>query len=65
MFLVDVSPSMGKTREIEVPATEEGGEPTYVEMTHLEYVLQFVKLKMQEMVAGHSFSMRLRLDIEQ
>lgn len=50
MFLVDVSPSMGKTREVEVPATEEGEEPAIVEMTNLEWALRFVKLKIQEMV---------------
>lgn len=49
MFLVDVSPSMGKMREVEVPATEESG-PTTVEMTNLEWSLQFVMLKIQEMV---------------
>ena len=49
MFLVDVSPSMGKTREVEVPSGP-NGETTILEMTNLEYGLQFAKLKVQEMV---------------
>lgn len=48
MFLVDVSPSMGNTREVEVP--QPNGEVHLVEMTNLEWALQFVKLKVQEMV---------------
>lgn len=54
MFLVDISPSMGKMREVEVPSTEEEGEPTVIEMTNLEWSLQFVKLKIQEMVRVHT-----------
>ncbi|EMD41347.1 hypothetical protein CERSUDRAFT_146244 [Gelatoporia subvermispora B] len=49
MFLVDVSPSMGKIREVEVPDGA-NGESMTVEMTNLEYALQFVKLKVQEMI---------------
>jgi ATP-dependent DNA helicase 2 subunit 2 len=45
MFLVDISPSMGKVRTIGLP-----GEDRSVEMTNLEWALQFVKLKIQEMV---------------
>lgn len=56
MFLVDVSPSMGKMREVEVPLSN--GEVQIVEMTNLEWALQFVKLKVQEMVCmcTHSVS---------
>ncbi|OCH84687.1 ku80-like protein [Obba rivulosa] len=49
MFLVDVSPSMGKLREVEVP-NGPNGETMTIEMTNLEYSLQFVKLKIQEMI---------------
>ena len=48
MFLVDVSPSMGKLREVEMPLPN--GEVQIVEMTNLEWALQYVKLKVQEMV---------------
>lgn len=44
MFVVDVSPSMDATRSIELP---DGGT---VEITHLEWALQFVMLKVEEMV---------------
>jgi len=49
MFLVDTSPSMGKVRTVELPPDPNGEKPT-VEMTNLEWALQFVKLKIQEMV---------------
>lgn len=45
MFLVDTSPSMGSMRTIELP-----GDQGTVETTHLEWALQFVKLKIQENV---------------
>ena len=45
MFLVDVSPSMGKMRTVDLP----DGQTT--EMTNLQWALQFVKLKIQEMVS--------------
>ncbi|GJE94221.1 ku80-like protein [Phanerochaete sordida] len=48
MFLVDVSPSMGKMREVEIPLPN--GEVQIAEMTNLEWALQFVKLKVQEMI---------------
>ena len=48
MFLVDISPSMGDTREVELPLAN--GETQTIEMTNLEWSLQFVKLKIQEMV---------------
>ncbi|THG94528.1 hypothetical protein EW026_g6962 [Hermanssonia centrifuga] len=48
MFLVDVSPSMGKTREVEMSLPN--GKTQTVEMTNLEWSLQFVKLKIQEMI---------------
>ena len=49
MFLVDTSPSMGKTREVEIPGTN-GSDPEVIEMTNLEWSLQYVMLKIQEMV---------------
>jgi hypothetical protein len=50
MFLVDVSKSMGNTRTVELPPGPNGEERT-TEMTNLEWALQFVKLKIQEMVS--------------
>ena len=52
MFLVDVSPSMGKVREVCLPMRN--GETQAIEMTNLEWSLQFVKLKIQEMVSDAS-----------
>lgn len=49
MFLVDISSSMGDTRIVELPPGPNGEERTR-EMTNLEWSLQFVKLKIQEMV---------------
>ena len=49
MFLVDLSPSMGASRIVELPDGPEG-ETRSVEMTKLEWSLQFVKMKIQEMV---------------
>ncbi|KAG2345381.1 SPOC domain-like protein [Suillus weaverae] len=49
MFLIDVSPSMGATRSVELPPTP-NGEQRITEMTNLEWALQFVKLKIQEMI---------------
>ncbi|RPD59404.1 SPOC domain-like protein [Lentinus tigrinus ALCF2SS1-7] len=49
MFLVDTSPSMGKTREVELPGTN-GRDPEVIEMTNLEWALQYVMLKIQEMI---------------
>jgi ATP-dependent DNA helicase 2 subunit 2 len=49
MFLIDVSPSMSSMREVQVPSTAEGQGIT-IEMTNLEWSLQFVKMKIQEMV---------------
>ncbi|KAF7986188.1 hypothetical protein HWV62_38598 [Athelia sp. TMB] len=46
MFLVDVSPSMGTMRTVDLP----DGQTT--EMTNLQWALQFVKLKIQEMVSS-------------
>lgn len=45
MFLVDISPSMSKMRTIELP-----GDEGTTEITNLQWALQFVKLKIQEMV---------------
>ena len=52
MFVVDVSPSMGKVREVCIPMRN--GETQAIEMTNLEWSLQFVKLKIQEMVSDAS-----------
>ena len=49
MFLVDTSSSMGKTRAVEVPSAN-GKDSEVIEMTNLEWSLQYVKLKIQEMV---------------
>ncbi len=49
MFLVDVSKSMGKTRIVELPEGPNGEERT-AEITNLQWGLQYVKLKIQEMV---------------
>ncbi|KAG2160210.1 SPOC domain-like protein [Suillus bovinus] len=49
MFLIDVSSSMGATRSVELPPTPNGEQRT-TEMTNLEWALQFVKLKIQEMI---------------
>ena len=48
MFLIDVSPTMGKMREVETPLPN--GETQVVEMSNLEWSIQFVKMKIQEMV---------------
>ena len=52
MFLIDVSSSMANTREIEVE--KPNGETEIIEMTNLEWTLQFVKLKVQELVCSRS-----------
>lgn len=49
MFLIDVAPSMGKMRQVEMASTRPGETET-VEMTNLEWSLQYVMLKIQEMV---------------
>ncbi|TFK38608.1 hypothetical protein BDQ12DRAFT_683054 [Crucibulum laeve] len=49
MFLIDTSPSMEKLRTVELPPGPHGEERT-TEMTNLEWALQFVKLKIQEMI---------------
>ncbi|KAI6137070.1 SPOC domain-like protein [Pisolithus sp. B1] len=49
VFLVDISPSMGATRTVR-QAPGPNGEPRSVEMTNLQWALQFVKLKIQEMI---------------
>lgn len=50
MFLVDTSPSMGAIRTVNLPPGPNGEEQT-TDMTSLEWALQFVKLKIQEMVS--------------
>ena len=49
MFLVDVAPSMGKVRPLQMAGTR-AGETETVEMTNLEWSLQYVMLKVQEVV---------------
>lgn len=51
MFIIDVAPSMGKMRPLEI-TDPQSGESEVVEMTNLQWSLQFVMLKIQEMV-GH------------
>ena len=58
MFLIDVSPSMGKTREVEVIDGLTGDIRT-IETTNLEWSLQYVKLKIQEMVCSNILSCTL------
>lgn len=53
MFLVDTSPSMSKVRTVDLPPGPEG-EERIKEMTNLEWALQFVKLKIQEMVRSYA-----------
>ncbi|KAH9855805.1 SPOC domain-like protein [Lenzites betulinus] len=49
MFLVDVSPSMGKMRQVSVSGPD-GKDSRTIEMTNLEWSLQYVMLKVQEMI---------------
>ncbi|PFH50723.1 hypothetical protein AMATHDRAFT_144450 [Amanita thiersii Skay4041] len=49
MFLVDVSSSMANTRSVDLPLNTDN-ELHNAEMTHLEWALQFVKIKIQEMI---------------
>ncbi len=49
MFLVDTSLSMSKTRQVEIPGAN-GDDSEVIDMTNLEWSLQFVQLKIQEMV---------------
>ncbi|KAI0762418.1 SPOC like C-terminal domain-containing protein [Fomes fomentarius] len=49
MFLVDTSLSMSKTRQVEVPGANDD-DSEVIDMTNLEWSLQFVQLKIQEMV---------------
>ncbi|KDQ17714.1 hypothetical protein BOTBODRAFT_155793 [Botryobasidium botryosum FD-172 SS1] len=48
MFVIDVNSSMGQTRAVE--ALGPNGEPYTKEITHLEWALQFVMMKVQEMI---------------
>ncbi|KAG8851859.1 ATP-dependent DNA helicase II subunit 2 [Tulasnella sp. 330] len=49
MFVIDVSPSLGKMRTIQLPPGPDG-ESRSKEVTNLEWALQFVLLKVQEMI---------------
>jgi len=52
MFLVDTSSPMSTLKTVELPGPN--GETISQTMTHLEYALRFVKLKVQEMVCSVS-----------
>lgn len=60
MFLVDISPSMGKTRQVSVSGPD-GKDSETIEMTNLEWSLQYVMLKIQEMVSYYTHSSSERL----
>lgn len=49
MFIVDVSPSMANKKKIDLPPGPDG-QPRTREVTRLEWVLEFVMYKVQEMV---------------
>ncbi len=49
MFIVDLSPTMGTTRTLDLPPGP-NGETRTKEVTHLQWSLQFAMLKIQEMV---------------
>jgi hypothetical protein len=51
IFIVDVSPTMGRTRTLELPAGP-NGEFNTKQVTHLQWSLQFAMLKIQEMVCS-------------
>lgn len=51
MFIIDVSPSMGDLRLVQLPPGPDG-EARSVEMTNLEWSLKYVKLKIQQMVCA-------------
>ncbi|KAF8895028.1 SPOC like C-terminal domain-containing protein [Gymnopilus junonius] len=48
MFVIDTSPSMANIRSVEMQNS--AGETTAVEMSNLQWSLQYVKLKIQEMI---------------
>jgi len=52
MFLLDVSSSMGNIRTLEVESSD--GETHTIEMTNLAWGLQYVKLKIQDMVCPYA-----------
>ncbi len=57
MFLIDVSKSMSKTRTVDLPDGPNGEQRT-TEMTNLEWSIQFVLLKIQEMVSNITESLQ-------
>lgn len=61
MFLVDISPSMGKTRQVSVSGLD-GKDSETIEMTNLEWSLQYVMLKIQEMVCYYTHSSSQKLN---
>lgn len=62
MFLVDISPSMGKTRQVSVSGPD-GKDSETIEMTNLEWSLQYVMLKIQEMVCHYAPSSSMKLTV--
>jgi len=50
MFVVDVSPSMSETKVLDLPPGSDG-KPRTREVTKLEWLLEFIMLKVQEMVS--------------
>jgi hypothetical protein len=50
MFVLDVSPSMGQTRDVELPGDDET-MPRTTTMSNLQWALQYVMYKIQEMVS--------------
>ena len=50
MFVIDVSSSMGNLRTIELAGSD--GTVRVTEMTNLEWSLQYVMYKVQDMVRG-------------
>ena len=50
MFVIDVSPSMGKMRTVEV-SNGPDGQVQSVQMSNLQWGIQYVLLKIQEMVS--------------
>lgn len=61
MFLVDTSPPMGTLKTVELPGPD--GETISKTVTHLEYAVQFVKLKVQEMVCSVSVNSKPQANI--
>jgi ATP-dependent DNA helicase 2 subunit 2 len=59
MFVVDVSPSMGHMRTVELPGEDKTDRRTTT-MTNLQWSLQYVMYKIQEMVRIHPLFSKYR-----